>query len=88
MRLRHLGRQDDAAVVEGDALLEAAQLIVDGADQQQQTSLVVVLRVYLGANGILFLYMLPRLPTYDCEEVQRTYLLRASRSESEDSRQS
>ena len=47
MRLSHLGCQDDAAVVEGDALLEAAQLVVDGPDQQQQARLAVVLGVDL-----------------------------------------
>lgn len=36
MRLSHLSIQEDAAVIEGDALLVVPQLVVDGPNEQQQ----------------------------------------------------
>ena len=36
MRLSHLSVQEDAAVIEGDALLIVPQLVVDGPNEQQQ----------------------------------------------------
>lgn len=47
VRLSHLGIQQDAAVIEGNALLVLTQLVVNGTDQQQQICSVGVLRVDL-----------------------------------------
>ena len=47
VRLGQLAVQHDAPVVKPDALLIIAQLVVDGADQQQQVCAVRVLRVDL-----------------------------------------
>lgn len=36
MRFCHLSVQEDAAIIEGNALLKIPQLIVDGPNEQQQ----------------------------------------------------
>ena len=47
MRLGHLGVQQDAAVIEGNALLILTQLVVDGPNQQQQVCSMSVLGINL-----------------------------------------
>ena len=51
--LREARVQQDAAVVERDALLVVAQLVVDGADQQQQVRARRVGRIYLRRTGVM-----------------------------------
>lgn len=53
MRLSHLGLQNDAAVIEGYALVKIAELVVDGTNQEQQAGLRNVLGIYLATEARL-----------------------------------
>lgn len=52
MCLCHLSIQQDAAVVEGNALLILPQLVIDGTNEQQQICPVSVLGVYLQVTAL------------------------------------